>query len=132
MTDVRRSFPRCARSILAALLALLALGTAAQDYPAKVVRIVVPFPAGGSTDAISRLLGQKLSQSLGQNFIVENRPGATGTIAGALVTKSPADGYTLIFHSSSSYTAPHGTPIRISRHRGSIQPGSNDERASGA
>ena len=106
MTDVGRSFPRCARSMLAALLAPLALGAAAQDYPAKVVRIVVPFPAAGSTDAIARVLGQKLSQSLGQNFIVENRPGATGTIAGALVAKSPPDGYTLILHSTSSYIAP--------------------------
>ena len=114
MTDVRRFFPRCGRSMLAAVLAPLALGVAAQDpstgsgqgYPNKVVRIVVPFTAGGSTDAIARVLGQKLSQSLGQNFIVENRPGATGTIAGALVAKSAADGYTLILHSTSSYIAP--------------------------
>ena len=106
MKDVRRCFVRCGRSMLAALLTSLALGAAAQDYPTKVVRIVVPFPAGGQTDAIARLLGQKLSQSLGQNFIVENRPGATGTIGGALVAKSAADGHTLIIHSSSSYTAP--------------------------
>jgi tripartite-type tricarboxylate transporter receptor subunit TctC len=106
MTNVGRSFAQCSRSMLVALLASFALGAAAQDYPAKVVRIVVPFPAGGSTDAIARLLGQKLSESLGQNFIVENRPGATGTIAGALVAKSAADGYTLMVHSSSSYTAP--------------------------
>src|SRR5918999_1799599 len=88
------------------MLAGLSLDAAAQDYPAKVVRIIVPFPAGGSTDAIARVLAQKLSPSLGQNFIVENRPGATGTIAGSLVTKSAPDGYTLILHSSSSYTAP--------------------------
>jgi tripartite-type tricarboxylate transporter receptor subunit TctC len=70
------------------------------------VRIVVPFAAGGSTDAIARVLGQKLNQSLGQNFIVENRPGATGTIAGAFVAKSAPDGYTLLLHSTSSYIAP--------------------------
>jgi tripartite-type tricarboxylate transporter receptor subunit TctC len=93
------------RSVLPALLAPLALSAAAQDYPAKVVRIVVPFPAGGQSDILARLIGQKLTQSMGQNFIVENRPGATGTIAGAVVAKSAADGYTLIMHSSSSYTA---------------------------
>jgi len=69
------------------------------------VRIVVPFPPGGSSDVLSRLLAQKLNQSHGQNFIVDNRPGATGTIAGALVAKSAPDGYILVMHSTSSYTA---------------------------
>jgi tripartite-type tricarboxylate transporter receptor subunit TctC len=78
---------------------------AAQEYPSKLVRIVVPFPAGGSTDVVSRMLAQRLTETLGQSFIVENRPGATGTIASAFVAKSPPDGHTLIMHSSSSYTA---------------------------
>ena len=106
MNDVRRSFVRRCCSILGALLATLALGAEAQEYPAKAVRIIVPFTAGGSTDAIARVLAQKLSPALGQNFVVENRPGATGTIAGALVAKSAPDGYTLILHSTSSYIAP--------------------------
>ena len=112
MNDVRRSFARRGRSILVALLAPLALGAEAQEYPAKAVRIIVPFAAGGSTDAIARVLAQKLGPSLGQNFVVENRPGATGTIAGALVAKSAPDGYTLILHSTSSYIAPfvYGKP----------------------
>lgn len=93
------------RSVLPVLLAPLALTAVAQDYPVKPVRMIVPFPAGGSTDVLSRLVAQKLYQSHGQNFIVENRPGATGTIAGAVVAKSAPDGYTLIMHSSSSYTA---------------------------
>ncbi len=88
-----------------ALLAPLALTALAQDYPAKVVRIIVPFPAGGSTDVLARLVAQRLTETYGQNFIVDNRPGATGTIAGTIVAKSPADGHTLIMHSSSSYTA---------------------------
>ncbi len=96
---------RCCRSVLLAVLAPLPLIAAAQDYPSKLVRIVVPFPPGGSTDVLSRLLAQKLSQAHGQNFLVENRPGATGTIAGAVVAKSAPDGHTLIMHSSSSYTA---------------------------
>jgi tripartite-type tricarboxylate transporter receptor subunit TctC len=88
-----------------ALMILPALPAAAQDYPAKLVRTIVPFPAGGSTDVLARMASQKLTETLGQNFIVENRPGATGTIAGAFVAKSAADGYTLIMHSTSSYTA---------------------------
>lgn len=91
--------------VLPAFLALLAGPVAAQEYPSKIVRIVVPFPAGGSTDIIARMAAQKLNESRGQNFIVEDRPGATGTIASAFVAKSPADGYTLIMHSVSTYMA---------------------------
>ncbi len=90
---------------LCVLLALLAFPVAAQNYPAKTVRTIVPFPAGGSTDVLARMVSQRLNESYGQLFIVEDRPGATGTIAGALVAKSPPDGYTLIMHSMSTYTA---------------------------
>ena len=93
------------KCLLSVLLALLAFPVAAQDYPSKIVRIIVPFPAGGSTDVLARMVAQRLNESHGQNFIVEDRPGATGTIAGAFVAKSPPDGYTLIMHSVSTYTA---------------------------
>ncbi len=93
------------KQLLGVLLALLALPVAAQDYPARIARIIVPFPAGGSTDVLARMVAQKLNESYGQLFIVENRPGATGTIAGAFVAKSPPDGYALIMHSMSTYTA---------------------------
>ena len=93
------------KHLLRMLLAALAFPVAAQDYPAKTVRIIVPFPAGGSTDVLARMAAQRLNESHGQMFIVENRPGATGTIAGAFVAKSPPDGYTLIMHSVSTYTA---------------------------
>lgn len=93
------------KRLLCVLPALLAFPIAAQDYPSKTVRIIVPFPAGGSTDILARMAAQKLNESHGQLFIAENRPGATGTIAGAFVAKSPADGYTLIMHSASTYTA---------------------------
>ena len=102
---ISNPFLKCRRSAILALMTSLALTAVAQDYPAKVVRIVVPFPAGGSTDVLARLVAQKFAESHGQNFIVENRPGATGTIAGAFVAKSAPDGYTLIMHSSSSYTS---------------------------
>lgn len=93
------------KRLLRVLPALLALPVAAQDYPSKIVKIVVPFPAGGSTDILARTVAQKLNESYGQLFISENRAGATGTIAGAFVAKSPPDGYTLIMHTVSTYTA---------------------------
>lgn len=95
----------CRRGALLALLAPLALTVTAQDYPVKPARIIVPFPAGGATDVLARMVAQKFSDTYGHNFLVDNRPGATGTIAGALVAKSAADGYTLLMHSTSSYNA---------------------------
>lgn len=82
-----------------ALLALVFLGfsggVSAQSYPSKPVRVVVPFAAGGNTDGIARITSERLTAALGQQFVVENRPGAGGGIAADLVAKSPADGYTL-------------------------------------
>jgi tripartite-type tricarboxylate transporter receptor subunit TctC len=74
----------------------------ALDYPARPVRIVVGFPPGGPTDIFARLMGQWLSQRLGQPFVVENRPGAGSTIGVAAVTAAPADGYTLLLVSTSA------------------------------
>ena len=102
IVGVRRKW-RC--GLLVGALTSLSPLALAQDYPSKSVRIVLPFPAGGSTDIIARRVAQKLTETHGQNFIVDNRPGATGTIAGAVVAKSPPDGYTLIMHSTSSYVA---------------------------
>lgn len=75
---------------------LLAGGATAQTYPASHVKLVVPFPAGSATDQIARVLGQDLQAALGQSFVVENRPGAQGTIAAEAVAKSAPDGYTLM------------------------------------
>ena len=68
----------------------------AQDYPNKPVRMVVPFPPGGTTDILARAVGQKLSESWGQQVVIDNRPGAGGNIGTDIVAKSPADGYTLL------------------------------------
>ena len=89
------------RSIAAAVLLFGSVaGTAAQqsqsDYPARAVRIVVPFPAGGPVDAVARLVGNALAEKLGQPMVIDNRQGAVGTIATNLVAKSPPDGYTLV------------------------------------
>jgi tripartite-type tricarboxylate transporter receptor subunit TctC len=78
----------------------------AQDYPAKPVRIVVPFTAGSATDILARTVGQKLSELWGQQVIVDNRAGAGGTIGAAVVAKSPPDGLTLMVHSAAQAVNP--------------------------
>jgi tripartite-type tricarboxylate transporter receptor subunit TctC len=79
------------------LCCALAAGASAQQYPAKPVRIVVGFAAGGATDISARHIAQKLTETVGQSFIVENRPGAASTLASEFVARSPPDGYTLLF-----------------------------------
>src|SRR3954447_1408201 len=81
----------------ALLLAALAFSAQAQEWPTKVVKFVSPYPPGGSVDPLARLLAAKLSESLKQQFIVENRTGASGIIGTDYVAKSPADGYTFVF-----------------------------------
>jgi tripartite-type tricarboxylate transporter receptor subunit TctC len=76
----------------------------AQNYPVKAVRLVVPFAPGGGTDLVARTLAQRLTESLGQTFIVENRGGAGGVIGADLVAKSTADGYTLVMGTPGSMT----------------------------
>ncbi len=86
------------KSQLLAFLAALLLNAAAhaQAYPSKPVRLIVPFAPGGTTDVLARLVAQKLTDALGQQFIIENKPGAGGNIGTELAVKSPADGYTLV------------------------------------
>ncbi|HYL24978.1 MAG TPA: tripartite tricarboxylate transporter substrate-binding protein, partial [Burkholderiales bacterium] len=78
------------------LLALLAGAAGAQDYPAKPVRLVVPYAAGGNADIWARTLAQKLTEAMRQSFVVENKPGANGGIGTDYVAKSAPDGYTLL------------------------------------
>lgn len=82
--------------------AFLSTGATAQDYPTRPVKWVVGYPPGGATDILARLIGQRLSERLGQQFIIENKPGAGGNIGAAQVSKEAADGYTFLHTVSST------------------------------
>jgi tripartite-type tricarboxylate transporter receptor subunit TctC len=87
---------RLARSLLFLAALALPLQALAQAYPSKPIRLIVPWPAGGVTDALTRAVAQAMGESMGQQLVVENRPGAGGTIGMALVANAPADGYTIV------------------------------------
>jgi tripartite-type tricarboxylate transporter receptor subunit TctC len=86
-----------------ALLALFVGSAVAQTYPAKPIRLMVPFPPGGSTDIVARIVAQKLTAQLGQPLVIENRGGAGGTLGTAVVAKAPADGYNLVVGTTSTH-----------------------------
>jgi tripartite-type tricarboxylate transporter receptor subunit TctC len=90
------------KKLLAALgfAALVAGPALAQDYPTKTIKLIAPFAPGGSVDIVGRILAQKMTESLGQTVVVENKPGASGMIGADMVAKSPPDGYTLLVNSS--------------------------------
>jgi tripartite-type tricarboxylate transporter receptor subunit TctC len=93
----RKGRPMRSLCWLGILGALASSAVAAQDYPARAVRVIVPFPAGGPTDVLIRIYGQRLSERWSRPVVVENRAGATGTIATEAVVRAPPDGYTLLF-----------------------------------
>lgn len=97
-----------AKKWLLALAVGWGLMSSAWAWPDKPVTLVVPFPPGGSTDTLARAIAPKLQQQLGQSFIVENKPGATGTIGASLVVRAPADGHTILVASLGPFViAPH-------------------------
>src|SRR5258706_10344532 len=97
MTFIAR---RALCALAAAFFCMLWQNGWGQPYPSKVVRIVVPFGAGGPADIYARFLGQRLQEALGQSFIVDDRPGAGSIIGTEIVAKGPADGYTLLMMSN--------------------------------
>ena len=86
----------CLASPLLAASLTAATSTQAQDYPARAIRFLVPFPPGGASDAFARILSQKMTETWGQQVVIDNRPGAGGNLAAELALKSPPDGYTII------------------------------------
>ena len=97
-------------TLTGALAGMLGLAPAtsalAQAYPSRPVRVIIPFPPGGTLDTVGRQLAQKLGEQMGQSFVIENKPGGNGTIGADAVAKAPADGYTLLFNASTFTTAP--------------------------
>jgi tripartite-type tricarboxylate transporter receptor subunit TctC len=103
-----RATVRLAASLLCLVAALVSATGAAQGYPTRPIRFIAPFPPGGSSDVLCRLLGQKLTERLGQPVAVENRPGAGGNIGHEFAAKQAPDGYTILISSSSTLaTNPH-------------------------
>jgi tripartite-type tricarboxylate transporter receptor subunit TctC len=94
-------------SAVACALGCASAAVMAQTYPVKPVRVLIPWPPGGSNDIVGRVVAQKLSEMTGQQFVIDNRGGAAGTIGADLVAKSPPDGYTIMIHSATHVSNPH-------------------------
>ncbi|MGY2487425.1 Bug family tripartite tricarboxylate transporter substrate binding protein [Cupriavidus sp. CP313] len=102
----------------AAILGGAGSAFAQQPYPSKPIRMIVPYPAGGGTDTVGRLIGQRLAESLGQPVVVENKPGASGMLGNDTVAKAPADGYTLLLAITALIQSPalyKRTPYDVAR-----------------
>jgi tripartite-type tricarboxylate transporter receptor subunit TctC len=102
----------------AAILGGAGSAFAQQPYPGKPIRMIVPYPAGGGTDTVGRLIGQRLAESLGQPVVVENKPGASGMLGNDTVAKAPADGYTILLAITALIQSPalyKRTPYDVAR-----------------
>ena len=100
----------CAVSLLVASGVQLAQ---AQAYPSRPIRLILPFPPGGGTDILGRVIAQKLGESIGQNVIAENRPGAGGNVGAEYTVRQAPDGYTIVLCSPSISISPRNTPSRM-------------------
>ena len=98
-----KRFERIGRMLVAVALLAVSLGADAQAFPSKPIRLIVPDAPGGSPDQLGRLLAQKMSETIGQQVVIDNRPGAAGVLAADVAAKSPPDGYTLLLTTTSIY-----------------------------
>ncbi len=96
-----------AAALVAVVSTLAPFASFAQNYPVKPVRLIVPWPPGGANDVVARIVAQRMTEQFGQQVIVENRGGASGTIGSDLLAKGPADGYTVMVHSATHVANPH-------------------------
>ena len=117
----------------AAMAPLAAKRASAQAYPVRLVKWVVPYPPGGATDVSARLIGQRLSQRLGQAFIIENKPGAGANLGTEAVVNAPPDGYTLLFVSTANaINAPQESAFQLhSRYRTGLRDRAAADRVGG-
>lgn len=99
-------FDRSRRALFALVLSFAATGAFAQAWPTHPVKVIIPFPPGGTLDTVGRLLADKLQSQLGQAFVIENRAGGNGIIGADVVARAQPDGYTLLFNASTFVTAP--------------------------
>jgi tripartite-type tricarboxylate transporter receptor subunit TctC len=99
-------FPVLFVALLCTIDAHAAIPAAAQTYPVKPIRLIVPFPAGASSDIVGRMLGQKLSEFVGEQVVIDNRPGAGGNLGIGVAAKSPPDGYTIVLATASIAVSP--------------------------
>ena len=103
---IRSAF--CAAALASLLIGSVAIVEAADTYPSRPIRLVLPFPPGGATDLLGRLIGQKMAENLGQPFVPENRPGAAGNIGTEYASKQKPDGYTIVLGTMQAFvTSPH-------------------------
>ena len=98
---MKRSRPRFARLLVVALVLLAPVLASAQDYPSRPIRFIVPYPPGGGTDVVARIMNEALAAELGQAIVIDNRGGAAGNVGTDLAAKAPADGYNILFTLSS-------------------------------
>ena len=105
---MRQTITRLVLSFVAIGITLSAANT--QDYPSRPIRLIVPFPPGGGVDVAARLIGEKLGDALGQQVVIDNRPGASGTLGAQVVAKAAPDGYTLLFSAGDFVTVPSMMP----------------------
>src|SRR3954470_3794399 len=107
---MRKAISKLCLSVLVFASLQFAMPAQAQNYPNKPIRFVVPFPPGGIADVVARVMGQKLGEALGQNAVIENRAGASGTLGAGEVAKASPDGYTLLLTTGDFTTTPTMVP----------------------
>ena len=108
-----KAFTRVLQALSLALAAAIAAPCLAQPFPSKPVKLVVPYPPGGGTDVIARIVAPKLGETLGQPVIIENKPGAGGTIGSSQAAIAPPDGYTLLIVNTLPHTSAAGLYAKL-------------------